>query len=1105
MLILENVKKVYVTGDTSVTALQGISLKFRDSEFVSILGPSGCGKTTLLNLIGGLDHYTSGNLIINGKSTQDFKDSDWDNYRNHRIGFVFQSYNLIPHQTVLSNVELALTLSGISKQERRQRAIEVLERVGLKDQIHKKPAQMSGGQMQRVAIARALVNNPDILLADEPTGALDSQTSVQIMELLKEISKDKLIIMVTHNPELAEAYSTRIVRLKDGLLTGDSDPFDGVIPVVKKDGKAKSGTDKKAKNQKESKKGKKEKKEKKPSMSLWTALSLSFNNLLTKKGRTILTSFAGSIGIIGIALILALSNGIELYIDSVQKDTLASYPIVIEGETADMGALMTSMMGVTPEGTEEHGTDAVYANPIMFRMMKSLLTTETKKNNLGKFKTYIEEHYDGIKDSITSLQYGYNIDLNVYAKDSKGNYSKSDFMDLMNSMMGNSGFSSSYTSFLSSSSSSGNSVFEELMTEPDSDEICSLITDEYDLIYGSWPKEMNEIVLVLNSRNEISDITLFSLGLTDRDDLINSMMQALSGKAEEMNDVTGQKWTYEEICEIPLKFVLPTAYYQYDETSGLWVDVSGNDGLLNSVISSGLDLKICGIIRPNEDATSTALNGSLCYTKKLTQYYLDGVMNSGVVKAQLDPANENVNVLTGLPFVVTEENDPTDGEKAASFLDYAKSLSDADKAALYLKIVTTPSDEYVETMISGFLKEYEDFTAEEIVKTIADNFAEQLGYSKEMVVSMLSEYSKDDLLMLLRTTMSEMIVENYAETAKKSITEIENTPSEEELAGIKAQITSAVFASITDPSVPAIRRLGEIGYITTVWSQSTEMDQTAIASYLQGLPDGELDALFDSVVDKQARETYAQYSSMVTADVKAKKVAAAFDQYLTTLTEADLVNLYENHMPDTVSDVSFEDQLERFGYCNPDSPDRISIYPIDFENKDVIADFISSYNKGVEKDDEITYTDIVALIMHSVTTIIDAISIVLIGFVSISLVVSSIMIGIITYISVLERTKEIGILRAIGASKRDISRVFNAETLIVGFGAGVIGIGLTLLLCIPINIIVRKLTDIQSLGAVLPPYGYLLIVLSMLLTFIAGLLPSSLAAKKDPVIALRTE
>ena len=1091
MLILKNIHKRYAAGDSTVAALNGVSVKFRDSEFVSILGPSGCGKTTLLNIIGGLDHYSDGDLIINGKSTKDFKDHDWDSYRNHRIGFVFQSYNLIPHQSVLANVELALTLSGVSKQERRRRAKKVLERVGLGDQLHKRPSQMSGGQMQRVAIARALVNDPDILLADEPTGALDSQTSVQIMEILKEISKDKLIIMVTHNPELAEQYSSRIVRILDGQLVSDTDPFDGKSAVVSTENNTPKD------------------KVKKPSMSFFTAMSLSLNNLMTKKGRTTLVSFAGSIGIIGIALILALSNGIQAYIDGVQQETLSTYPISIQAESTDMTSLMTSLMGLQPEGSTPHDNDAVYANPIMFRMMKTMMTAETKKNNLEKFKVYLDQNMDELNKYITAIKYGYDIDLNIYATDANGKYSKSDFMDLINEMMGGNNMAGAYTSYMSSMSSM--TVWEELITDKDGKNISTMITDQYDVVHGSWPTKENEIVLVLTSNNEISDITLFSLGLTAREDLISSMIAALEGKADTLEDITGKSWSYEEICNLPLKLILPTDYYQFDERTGLWTDISNNQVLLDSVISHGLDIKISGIVRPKEGATSLPLTGSLCYTSKLTEYYIDAVNNSEIIKMQTSPEYANQNVITGLPFVIDESNEVANENKAAAFLEYVSTLSNAEKATLYQRIMCTPSEEEIEAQAQALVKQYENNTAEEIVELIAENFASQLGYSKELIKQMLSEYDKDELFTLITNTAKEMLRAQYEENALKAIEQIVMTPTDAELAIFKAQIVSMVYkdiASLDGNAYIMAKRMIDTALVSNSWKSSTQMSADAINAYLANLSNDEIAALADGIINEQAAQMYQQYPSMVTDEVRAEKLAAALDALIVNQSEETLIYYFDNHMPSQKSDLSYEDLLKDLGVCTLESPSYINIYPIDFEMKENIAQMITDYNNSLskeEKDDEITYTDIVAMLMSSVSTIINAISIVLIGFVSISLVVSSIMIGIITYISVLERTKEIGILRAIGASKKDISRVFNAETFIVGLAAGVIGIIITVLLCFPINAIVRALTDIPQLRAFLPWYGYLLILVSVTLTMIAGLLPSMLAARKDPVVALRTE
>ncbi len=1089
MLELKNIVKEYPTGSSTLIALRGINIAFRESEFVAILGQSGCGKTTLLNIIGGLDKYTEGDLIINGISTKEYKDANWDAYRNHSIGFVFQSYNLIPHQTVLANVELALTLSGVSKTERKERAIEALNKVGLGDQLYKKPNQMSGGQMQRVAIARALVNNPDILLADEPTGALDSETSIQIMDILKEIAKEKLVIMVTHNPELAATYANRIVKLLDGKIIGDSNPY---TPKY------------------EEEKDKKEKKiAKNKSMSFWTALSLSFNNLLTKKGRTILTAIAGSIGIIGIALILSISTGVNNYIDTVQQETLSSFPIQIEKESTNMSALISSLMGVDTEepadGIAKEDRTAVYGNPVMYKMMKAMLNAEVSTNNLEKFKVYLDEHNKELSDYTTAIQYGYNIKLNIYSTDPNGEYAKADFMDLMSGVFAGGSMSMGLSSMMDDSS--GMTVWQELLTDPKTGEISSLIESQYDLIHGTWPKEKNEILLVLNENNEISDVTLYSLGLVDKQTMINATMAAMMGKEDNGWDAyEGKSWSYEDICNINLKMILPTDYYQYDESSKLWVNISENQALLNAVINKGIDLKISGIVKPDPDATSAFLSGSLCYTSALTNYYIETLNNTEMIKQQIN--SDEYNIISGLPFILEETEELTNAEKIAAFKEYVNGLTDNDKVKLYQKILSTPKDAEVDATIDMLLKQYEDKTAEDIINDITSQYATELGYSEELIRDMLSGYTKEELIEIITETVKQMIVKQYEDKALKLIEEIYGTPSEQELQTMKLMVLSEMYKSVSSMPVEqqAIMKQ-QINYmfVANSWSQKTGMSTENALSIIRNMGTDEFNVVFNKTLDETAEKLYSEYSGMSSNSDKTAKVAKAFDEYLATLTDDDFIYFYENHMPDKVSDKTKTEILESLGVKRIEDPDFIYIYPIDFENKEIIANMIAEYNAGVVEEDKIEYTDMVAMLMSSVSDIITAISVVLICFVSISLVVSSIMIGIITYISVLERTKEIGILRAVGASKKDVSRVFNAETMIIGLFAGVIGIGVTILLCFPISWIARTVSHIQSITAVLPWYGYLLILLSVGLTLIAGIFPSRMAAKKDPVVALRSE
>ena len=1085
MLQVKNLKKEYKTGDLEQVALNDVSINFRQNEFVAILGPSGSGKTTLLNIIGGLDRYDSGDIIINNISTKKYSDKDWDSYRNHSVGFVFQNYNLISHQTVLANVELALTLSGISKTKRRKMAQEALEKVGLGDQSHKKPNQMSGGQMQRVAIARALVNNPDIVLADEPTGALDTETSVQIMDLLKEVAKDRLVIMVTHNPELAEEYANRIIRVKDGKVLEDTNPF------IEKEEKEKVIEHKNLG---------------KSSMSFWTALTLSFNNLLTKKGRTALTSFAGSIGIIGIALILAISTGVQNYIDAVQQDTLSSFPIQIEKESTDMSSLMSSLMGIEEDGGEsKKDREGVYGNPVMYKMMKSMLNAEVNTNNLEKFKVFLDENKEELGKYSTAVQYGYDIKLNVYAKDPKGEYAKADFIDLINGIIEGGSMMSGISSVMESAG--GMTVWQELLTDPNTGEISSLISDQYDLIHGQWPKEKNEILLVLNENNEISDITLYSLGLVDKQTMMNSSMAAMMGKEDNgWDEYEGKSWTYEEICNIPLKMILPTDYYQYDESTKLWVNISDNQALLNSVINKGMELKIVGIVKPSEDATAAFLNGSLCYTNELTKYYIETLGETEMVKQQKE--NKDYNIISGLPFVIDETVELTKEEQIQAFKDYVKELTDNEKVILYEAMLAKPRESFIKETIDTMLSGYEDKTAEEIVDDIAKQYAGELGYSQDLIYDMLGGYTKEELLDILKETVREMIITQYTENASDTIDAIMAQPSEKELKTMKDMILAEMYKDLANTPAQQqaiMKQQINIGFVAQNWSTKTGMSMQQAMGILATMSPDEFNKAFETALNETAKTSFAQYGGMSSSADNDAKVAKALDEFLNKATDDDFVYFYENHMPDKVSDKSHGDVLKSLGVKTSADPDFIYIYPIDFEMKDNIAAMIDRYNEKATEEDKIEYTDVAAMLMSSVSNIITAISVVLICFVSISLIVSSIMIGIITYISVLERTKEIGVLRAIGASKRDITRVFNAETMIVGLLAGLVGIVTTVLLCIPISIIARDITGIASLTAVLPWYGYLLVVLSVGLTLIAGLFPSRMAAKKDPVIALRSE
>lgn len=1006
MLQLKQIKKDYPAGNDIVNALKGIDLRFRKSDFVSILGPSGCGKTTLLNIIGGLDQYTEGDLIINGRSTKDFSDRDWDSYRNHSIGFVFQSYNLIPHQTVLQNVELALTLSGVSKNERRKKAKEALERVGLGDQLRKKPSEMSGGQMQRVAIARAIVNDPDIILADEPTGALDTETSVQVMEILKEISKERLIIMVTHNPELAERYSTRIIRMIDGVITDDTAPVtsDEIESV-------------KTQAADEEKKEKKNKKEKKPSMSLMTSFGLSLKNLFTKKGRTLLTSFAGSIGIIGIALIFAVSHGMTTYIDTVQEDTLASYPLTIESSSIDMGDLLTTFIGQA-NSHDKHENDAVYSNPIIYDLLNSLNSLDETKNDLRSFKEYIEkeradaESESGLHEAITGVQYAYDLDLNVYTKSPDGSIYVSDTEELMKNMLteyfgmdmsGMMQMSESYGMGSGSMFSFGGAamtLWQEMLPGDNGKIINPLLEKQYDMVYGSWPNSYNEIVLVLDENNELDDMSLYALGLKTQEE-IDAIMDAAFNQTLIDGDVS--KWTYEEICDMEFKAVLNSDCFRLDSATGNYTDLRESDAGKQYLYDNGINLKVTGIIRPSEDAVSAMLSGSIGYTHLLTEYVIEQSTKSDVVAAQ--QTNQSIDIFTGLPFKESTGN-LTEEQKKAEFEKYIKQLDEAGKAETYIKIMSLPTEEQVTAAI------------------------------EEMLAAVTEEQMRENLVQGLVQQMS-MDVEDV----------------EEYVAGMTTESVNEMFSMFAQEQFKMQYAMG-------------------VEQQLGALPAAQRVLMLEQGMAGYTLEQYALY----------------YDEIL------------------TFSESNYEDNLKNLGCIDLDEPATINLYAATFESKEVIEDAIADYNKDVDEVSQITYTDYVGIMMSSVTTVINAITYVLIAFVAVSLIVSSIMIGVITLISVQERTKEIGILRAIGASKRDVSSMFNAETMIIGLTSGTLGVLITYLLCIPINIILHALTGIPNLSAQLPiGVALILVCISVGLTLFSGIIPSRSAAKKDPVVALRTE
>ena len=1098
MLQLKNILKDYSSGDSLVHALKGVSIEFRKSEFVAILGQSGCGKTTMLNIIGGLDRYTDGDLIINKKSTKEYKDADWDTYRNHSVGFIFQSYNLIPHQSVLANVELALTLSGVPKAERKRRAVEALEKVGLGDQIHKKPNQMSGGQMQRVAIARALVNDPDILLADEPTGALDSETSIQIMDILKSISDEKLIIMVTHNPELAEQYASRTVRLLDGNVVSDSNPYDSSVEE-----KPESDVSDASDNKKKIKKEKKVKKEKKPSMSFFTALSLSLNNLMTKKGRTFLTSFAGSIGIIGIALILALSTGIQTYINDVQEETLSSYPISIYTHETDLSGLLTSF--ADSDSANAHEKDAVYSNTMVYQFMNAL-NEETTENNLKDFKVFLDKEMEKsistteLYDYAKAIEYSYDVPINAYTTDSSGKYVKADFMGMFEEMVSvmtqsadsaeSAGTASSMTSLMGSSSSSTMKIWSEILPGENGDLVSDMISDQYDLVYGSWPTSANEVVLILTQNNEVSDFTLYSLGLKDMADMMAIMESA--SKGEQVNTEI-ESWSYKEICDIRFKLITNSDYYSDTDKDGVWTEYD-EETLQNVIIkNSPMELKISGIIRPKEDANFAIMTGSLGYTRELTEYIIDKTNSSDIVKAQQDSANENFDVFTGNPFYISK--DMTDAEKVEEFKAYCASLSSDAKKTLYGEMISALTDEELEAAVNAEMSKYT--TREEKEAALIQGYVAATGMDAEVISGMIDFSSYDDAQ--IDSTLREaivMIIESQT-NGDAIIEEIITTPSQEEIDAVIAEQIEAVrqMGNLPDNTPEDVLTLTWIAYS---YSQAVGLPSDVLYEYLATLSAEEI----DTIANKIAAEYYD--AAGLYEETAESKINASFEEYISSLTEQELEEAYDNYIG--MSESTLEDNLVKLGVADVSNPSAINIYAATFEAKDQIADIIDGYNKGTTEENEIKYTDYVAILMSSISTVINAISYVLIAFVSISLVVSSIMIGIITYISVLERTKEIGILRSIGASKKDVSRVFNAETVIEGFASGMIGIIFTLLLCIPINIIIQALTNIDNIKAHLPVAGAVaLVIISMVLTVVAGLFPAKVAAKKDPVEALRSE
>ena len=1052
MLQIKNISKQYKTGDLVQNALSDVSLNFRDNEFVSILGPSGSGKTTLLNIIGGLDRYDSGDLIINNVSTKNYKDRDWDSYRNHTIGFVFQSYNLIPHQTVLANVELALTIGGVSKKERKKRALEALDAVGLKEQAHKKPNQMSGGQMQRVAIARALVNNPDILLADEPTGALDSETSVQVMELLKQVARDRLVIMVTHNPELARDYSTRIIKLHDGKIVDDSDPYvpeeqGQTAPQHKNLGRA--------------------------AMSIFTAFHLSLNNLLTKKARTLLTAFAGSIGIIGIALILSLSTGFQNYIDQIQEDTLTSYPLSVMADTADPTTALLSMVSEKSEDAE----DGVVKEEQYMQTMFSTIG----KNDLKTFKRHLEEEQDKIGDMVSLLRYQYSVSPMVFTTNSDEEIVQLNPSTIMATLSGGSSMMSSMST----------SIFYELVDDE------KTLTSQYDMLRGTWPKNYDEVVIVLPDAHTISDLLLYGLGVRDSAELEKNVADLMEGKIieEKTEPLT---LTYDELMQLPLKLVDASETYRYNKKYDVYEDMADNQKYMREVYEDAIDLKIVGIVCPAEGTASMGMTTGVAYTKNLTEYVIAKAEESELVAKQL--ANDEVDVFSGKRF---------DDDSQESGLDFGDMIS-VDTALLSEAFGGNVSQTEIEKMTKGYMGEISG-----AITTDTRKAREDLENTfSTLATDMLTDYIENNALPMVENTAEikaediEVMVSAHMKTdrAVSALAKLEKEylVPKENFASLYQELLKGMLQGY-------VGMFGENPAYLTKDAIEPLVTQTAgtdmVVSTLETLAGKMTEAVMQKTILTKVGELTGELMSTVAGSfqVDEKKIAAAFKF---DMTEEDLTRLMRT-MTEKSVEKNARTNLLSLGYQDLSEPTSISFYFPSFEAKEEFLAFLNDYNQKMEKEDEekvIQYTDLTGIMMSSVQTIVNAVSYVLIAFVSISLIVSSIMIGIITYISVLERTKEIGVLRAIGASKKNISSIFNAETFIVGLCSGILGILVTLALLQPINAVIHALMGNKDITAVLPTAGAIvLVLLSVILTLISGLIPSKKAAKKDPVLALRTE
>lgn len=1141
MLQIKDIRKQYITGDLVQTALDGVSLNLRDNEFVAILGPSGSGKTTLLNVIGGLDRYDSGDLIINGISTKKYSDRDWDSYRNHTIGFVFQSYNLIPHQTVLANVELALTISGISKRERRKRAVKALEDVGLGNQLHKKPNQMSGGQMQRVAIARALVNNPNILLADEPTGALDSETSVQIMDLLKEVAKDRLVVMVTHNPELAEEYANRIVRVKDGRIIGDTNPFEMSSDSLEPP---------KHKNMGRS------------SMSFWTALSLSANNLRTKKARTFLTAFAGSIGIIGIALILSLSTGFQRYIDKIQEDTLSNYPLSIQSETADMGSAMMAM------GTSMMEAQNAEDGTVIEQQMISQMFAQIGANDLGAFKAYMEENIDQVDETINTIKYSYGIKPLIYSADTSDEVLQVNPGTLFGKLMG----SSVMSAYMDTD------IFSEMIDNVD------MLDAQYQVLQGRWPENYDEMVMVLSDPHQITDYMAYTLGLRDMETL-DQMMKLVMEGLEPGDPGEALKWTYDDLMALRFRLVKASDKYRYNSEYGVWEDMSEDEAYMKKLVENGEELKIVGIVCPKEGVSTTTLTPGICYTSALTRRVIQQAENTEIVKSQL--ADESIDVFTGKPFGSKDESQmnfqdmiSVDGDMLSSaFGMNVNESAIVDLIKDYIEDATESITEdagpareaftdTLSTMGKSMLGQYIAAKADPVTGSAklslsdAESMAKAYLATEEaaaLIAPMTQKYSMEadafhriyePLLIGMVTSyvISEMETPEVelpdipdvtlpqlpegTEPSTEETTPIsgETEPSTEETAPVPVETLPEIQETVPETLPPATPIMGARIVLTAAEDEEVTVDPNQFYAYITA---DQVEALVteytDSALVKGTAGIMAGKMTEVIAQKKLMAKLSGFGNHLMkmmgsamTVDESKIAGAFQFNMNEqelrrlmeamsgNQKESTAASNLKNLGYAKLEQPASMSIYLVDFAGKEKFMDFLDDYNADMEaagkEEQVINYTDITGIMMSSVRTIIDSVSYVLIAFVAVSLVVSSIMIGIITYISVMERTKEIGVLRAIGASKRNISQVFNAETFIIGLFSGAIGVIVTLILIVPINEIIHNVTGNMEINAQLPAEGaVILTILSVVLTLIGGLIPSKQAAKKDPVIALRSE